>query len=410
MNADVAATENALEDVFVGRQPIFDSKLNTYAYELLFRSNETNSANFVDGERATAELMHNVFAEIGIHQIAGKFPAFVNITEDFILGGYCLSLPKERVVLEVLEDVRPTPEVLDALRKLRSKGYVIALDDFRFDPNLLPLVKLAHIVKVDLPEIPQDDLPVHVELLRQYDVKLLAEKVETQAEFELCKELGFDYFQGYLFCKPSIIKGQRVSSSRITVMSLISKLQNPGASPEDIAKAIETEPGFAVKLLRYVNSAFIGLIHEIESIQHAVTLVGVRQIKTICSLTALVSATDGKPTELARTVLIRAKMAELLSHRLAYRNPERYFMAGMFSALDVILDMPIESAIATVPVSQEIREAILNRAGNIGQVLDCVLAHEACDWNNPSLTRFNNVCIRESYLAAIQWANKSLAV
>ena len=408
MAASVEPQNQLLEDAFVGRQPIFDRKLDTFAYELLFRSSEHNRAIIQDGEQATAELMLNAFAEIGLEQIVGHYPAFVNVTEDFILSGCCESLPHERVVIEVLEDVRPTPAVIQALRELKALGYVIALDDFVLAPEFLPLVEQADIIKVDLPLVASNELSNHVEILRQYDVKLLAEKVESMDEFDLCLELGFDYFQGYLFCKPSIVKGKKVGANRISAIRLISKLQDPHVTAADIAETIQTEPSLAVKLIRYVNSALCGLEYKIESIQHAVTLVGLRKIRTICSLTALVSATGNKPTEFTRMVLVRAKMAENIATEIGLAAPEQCFLAGLFSAIDGLLDLPMDEAIEMLPISEEIRDAITTRKGKIGLVIECVLAYERGGWERLDQQEISLLTARQAFLNAIHWVNETL--
>ena len=408
MTSIPATNRKQIEDVFVGRQPIFDTKMDTHAYELLFRSSDANRADFEDGELATAELMLNAFAEIGLNRIVGDYPAFVNVTEEFILSGNCEALPSNRVVIEVLEHVTPSPEVVRSVKRLKDQGYKIALDDFVMAPELMPLVELADIIKVDLPLLDSNELSQHVELLRRHDLKLLAEKVETQDVYERCLQLGFDYFQGYLFCKPTVVKGKRLSGNRLAAMNLISKLQKPNVAIEEVADAIQTDPSLAVKLFRYVNSAYCGLEHKIDSIHHAITLVGLRQVKTICSLSALVSATSNKPEELVRTVLVRAKTAENLAIEIGHTDTERYFIAGLFSALDALLDLPMEQAILNVPISEEIRQAIIEGSGDVGKVLNCVLAYEAGDWRRACDEPFDCVTVSNAYLDAVSWMIQSL--
>jgi c-di-GMP phosphodiesterase len=395
--------------VYVGRQPIYTSDLKTHAFELLFRSSEENVAKIIDGERATAELCLNTFAEIGLERIVGCLPAFINVSENFLLHGHCFSLPKERVVIEILEDVRPTPDVLDAVSELQDVGYTIALDDFVYRPELLPLVELAHIVKVDLPLVPTDGLANQVSLLKKHDLQLLAEKVETEEEFETCKKLGFDYFQGYFFSRPTIVKGKKLPTNKVTMMRLVSQIQNPSVSLNEISDIILTEPVLAYKLLRYANSAFHGFAREIESIQHAVTLVGIRQIKTICSLTALSSAAGNKPEALVQTLLIRGKMAELLATQMNHGKTETFFMAGLFSGLDALLDLPMDEALEMVPLSKEIEDSIRSGAGKLGIVLNSVLAYERGDWDALSCPPLDAGAIRNAYLEAIDWAQQTLA-
>ena len=389
---------------FVGRQPIFTPKRNTYAYELLFRSSEENFAVFDDAEAATAELLLNTFLEIGLERIVGNRRAFINISEKFLLGGFASSLPQSRVVLEVLETVRPTPEVLSALAQLRQDGYTIAIDDFVYSPELMPLVELADIVKVDLPEIDAEQLPQHVDILKQQNVRILAEKVETEEEFEKCKELGFNYFQGYFFSRPTVIRGKQLPTNRLTMVQLLARLQRPQVSLQEIADIVRTEPALSLKLFRFVNSAYCGLSQKVESVQHAVALAGLKRIKTIASLTIMSQAAQGEPAEFMRTVLVRARMAELLATKMQADNVESYFLTGLFSALDTLLHMPLEEALELVSVSEEVEAALKRRSGPIGQVLNAVMQYEKGNWDNASVLPVDDNDIRDTYLEAIEWA------
>ncbi len=401
--------ETLTKAAYVGRQPIYSQVSQTVAYELLFRSSEENQADIVDGECATAELLLNVFAEIGLERVVGKLPAFINVSEEFILKGYCQALPQDKVVIEVLEDVRPTPEVLAALAELKKVGYKLALDDFVYSSELMPLVKLVNIVKVDLPQLADCELAEHVNLLRRYDVKLLAEKVETVDDFEACKSLGFDFYQGYFFCRPTVVKGRRVPSNRLTVMRLISKLQKPAITLNEISEIIQTEPTLAYKLLRFVNSSQCGLNHKIESIKHAVVLVGIHHVKTLCSLTMLAEAAMGKPGELVKTLLVRAKMAELLAIQLKQAKTDSFFLVGLFSAIDALLDLPMDQALDRVPVSNDVHEALLNGHGTLGMVLNCVLEYENGRWDTVVCSLLDANRIKNCYLTAIEWADESLS-
>ena len=399
-----------MSNVFVGRQPIYARDMKTVAYELLFRSGTENRADFADGEQATAELILNTFTEIGLEQIVGNLPAFLNLTESFIVNEHALALPKDRVVLEVLEDVPPTKQVLAALSVLRKDGYTIAIDDFVYSPELMPLVELADIVKVDLPAVPRDELAMHVEILHRYDVRILAEKVETQEEFEFCKDLDFDYYQGYFFCRPTIVRGKKLPLNRITMMRLISRLQSPTVGLVDIADVVRTEPTLSFNLLRFVNSAYCGLHNKVESVQQAVALAGIQRIKTMASLSLLSKAAEDKPQELLKTVLIRARMAELLAEKLHQYRTDSYFLVGLFSAIDSLLNLPMEEALELVPVSNEVKDALTLRKGVIGMVLNCVLEYEQGNWEQVTCHTLEAETIRNAYLQAISWAGESLDV
>lgn len=398
-----------MSNAFVGRHPIYTQDVKTVAYELLFRSENRTEAQFSDGEYATAELLLNTFTEIGLEQIVGDLPAYINVTEEFLLEDYAYALPRERVVLEVLETVRPTEDVINALSRLRTKGYKLAIDDFVFSPELVPLVELAEIVKVDLPSISSaDELASHVEFLRKHDVEILAEKVETHEQFAFCKQLDFDYFQGFFFCRPTIVAGRKLPHGRLALTRLMAKLQDESVSLQEVAEIFRTEPALSVRLLRYVNSAYCGLNQQIESIQHAVAIAGIHRIRVISCLAVLAQAAEEKPTELIRTILVRARMAELLADQMGRTRKGPYFLAGFLSAIDALLDITSGEAVQIFPISQEVEAALVSREGEMGAVLNCVLEYEKGNWNEVSCEPLTVSDIQRTYLQSIGWSNEVL--
>lgn len=392
----------------MGRQPIFLGNLQTFGYELLFRSKAHHQSDVTDDEKATAELILNTFTEIGLDKIVGCLPAFINVSQEFLLSGLCFALPRERVVIEILEDVKPTQEVLTAVRQLRDEGYTIALDDFIHSPELDPLVELADIVKVDLPLIPTLELTDHVERLRQLDVKLLAEKVETREEFERCLELGFDYFQGYFLCRPSVMKSSRVSSDCMMAMSAVSKLQRHDISLDEVSEVLATSPTIAYRLLRFVNSAVYGLSQRVNSLSHAVSMLGVRQIRMFVCLTEIVEASKRRPDELVKMVLVRAKMAESLGRQCGHQAVDSFFLVGMLSGLPALLGVTLAQIVQNMPLSDSIKNAIEGGDGVLSNVLNCVLAYERGDWANVECGGLTTASIRDGYLSAVDWANHAL--
>ncbi|MDE0934621.1 MAG: HDOD domain-containing protein [Mariniblastus sp.] len=395
--------------VFVGRQPIYTRDQASFGYELLFRSSFVNHADIEDGQKATAELLVNTFAEIGLERIVGSLPAFINVSEQFIVNQHCHFLPKDKVVIEVLENVAPTREVLLALGDLKREGYTIALDDFVYAECLNPMLKLADIVKIDVSEFDcLEELREQIKCIKPFGVKLLAEKIESVEEFENCKSLDFDLYQGFFFSKPSIVQGRKLPANHISMIQIVALIQNPSVTLHEISDIILTEPILAYKLLRFVNSAYHGLSKEIDSIQHAVTLTGIRQIKTLCSLTALATASSQKPLELIQTLLIRGKMCELLATKLSYEKTESYFLTGLFSLLDALLDISMDEALAMLPVCDEVIEAIADGKGQMGKVLKCAIAYEAGNWEQVRLDPLDKNQIRNIYFEAIAWARRSM--
>ncbi len=412
MSNDSSQTNSKCQsaNVFVGRQPIFKSNLKTFGYELLFCNGSTNQAPAINGEFATAELIRDTFTEIGLEKVVGDLPAFINITEEFLINGYCLALPRDRVVLEILEDVNPTQHVLDALSSLRDEGFTIALDGFVMSRKQQPLIEYADIIKVEYPSIPRNQLIKCVERLKKVNVKLLAEKIELEEEFLFCKNLGFDYFQGYFLCKPVVIQQERVAVHQMNTFSLIAKLQQPEICLEELTSLIEPTPNLAYKLLRYVNSVCFGIQRKVQSIREAIILLGTRQIKTFLYLIVLVDSAKGQPEELVKMALIRAKMSELLGLKIKNDKQESFFLMGLLSAMDVLLKLPKDDVVKNIPLCENIRKALVHQTGVFGEVLGCVLEYEQGNWKKVSCGSLGKPVILDAYLQAVKWASDSYSV
>ena len=394
-----------MHDIFIGRQPIYDRSLEVYAYELLYRGSEQNRAVVVDGDQATSRVIMNAFMEIGLNQLVGQRHAFINLTRSFLVDRDMI-LPADKVVLEVLEDVVVDEPLIRGVRRLREQGYRIALDDFTLREELLALVDLADIIKIDVMALKRAAVREHVSRLRRYKTVLLAEKVETREDFEFCRRLGFDYFQGYFFCRPSVIKGQGVPANRIALLRLLSELHNPDADVRRLEELISHDVSLSYKLLRYMNSAFFSLPNKIESIHRAVVFLGMQVIKVWVTVIAL-SGIDDKPHELITTLLVRAKMCELLASAMRSDSPEIFFTVGLFSALDALLDAPMDRILESLPLSDEIERALLYQDGPLGQVLRCALAYERGDWDAATCRDLERAIIRDAYLGALAWADRA---
>ena len=393
-------------EIYVGRQPIFDQQLNVVAYELLYRNHHaSNAASVTDGELATTQVLINTFTEIGFDNLVGENKAFVNMPRGYIIGERTLSLPSERIVLEILEDVKIDDEVVNAVRNLSKQGFIIALDDFVYHESLKPLVEIADIIKIDLMALNDDDLEEHVQLLLQHDVELLAEKVETQEEYENCKRLGFHYFQGYFFSKPQIVKSGKLPNNRMSVLQLIAKIYETEVTYEEIDKVISQDVSLSYKLLRIINSAAYSLPRKIESMKHALTILGLKHIRNWISMIAF-SGVDDKPNELLHSTMVRGKMCELLSQEIGLKDADASFTVGLFSNLDALMDRSLSELIAPLPLSKEIKLALLEFSGSRGEILSAVLAYEKGDWDKVQITNLSTRQIKEAYLSALLWADE----
>ena len=396
-----------MPEAFVGRQPIFNADLKVYGYELLFRSSDVNTNSMLDGNQATSQILINTFTEFGLERIVGKRHAFINVTREFLLDENVLPLPSELVVLEVLENININAEIVKAVARLSHNGFMIALDDFIYKDSLLPLVKIADIIKLDVMALSPEQTKAQMHLLRRFPVKLLAEKVETQEQFEALRVLGFDYFQGFFLAKPRVVRGQRTPSNRLKIMQLLAKLQQPNIEMGELEQLISQDVTLSYKILRYLNSAFFSLPRKIESIHQAIVYLGTNGIKRWASLIAIAGFND-RPQELLRIALIRAKMCELLAKEENMESWESFFTVGLMSALDALLQMPMEQVLEQLPLADELHEALLSFDGTLGDALGCALAYERIDWNNVSFGGLRTNEIKNAYLHSLEWATGTL--
>lgn len=394
-----------MSDCFLARQAIYDRQLNVTGYELLYRGAATDHAEFVDGNQATADVLVSSILDIGLEKIVGEQPAFINVTRGFLDGSLPLPELKSKIVLEILEDITPTAEVVANISHLVGSGYQIALDDFRYRPELDPLLELAHMVKLDVSDLTERELGEHTQLLRRFDVIQIAEKVETYEELETCQELGMDCFQGFFFCKPRLMTGSRVDTSTIFALELIAKLQDPLAEMEEIEGLVSCDASLAFRLLRYVNSAYFGLSCEIQSIHHAAVMAGIDTIRNWATLLVMSRLVESKPKELITAGMIRAKMCEELSvlDPDARHSRAQYYTVGLFSILDALTDQPIDVVLSQLPLPSEVKNAITKHEGVEGSILQSVIDYERSNRVDHDVRLYS-----DAYVKAVMWADETV--
>lgn len=395
-----------MDNIYIARQPIYDAQLKVIAYELLFRSGKTtNAADFLDGDSATTNVIVNSITEIGMDQLVGPHRAFINLTHNHILQMADQPMPelKDRLVLEILEDIKAEEDIISAVTKLAKDGFTIALDDFIYSESLQPLVELSDIIKIDLMALTDSELEAHVKKLSNGKRKLLAEKVETQEEFDNCKRLGFDYYQGYFFSKPQIIKGKSLPANKIATLNLLAKLHDNESSNEELAEIVSQDITMSVRVLRYINSAQFGFAKEVDSIQQAIMMLGRTTIRNLATLVSMSQVID-KPHELLTISMTRSKMAENMAHKI-HANKDVSFTIGLFSIIDTLMDQDMEVLIEGLPLTENIRSALIHYEGELGKILRCVLAYEDGDWENATYDGLSINDIRDCYLDALSWSN-----
>jgi len=390
-------------DIYVGRQPIFNVDLEVYAYELLFRGGNTSQANVIDGNHATSTVIINTFLEIGLENISNNLPTFINLTRDFLIGDIPLPLESENVVLEVLEDVEVDDKLIAAIKDLSGQGFTIALDDFVLDEKNSALLPLADIIKIDLMALDTETLKEHVSIFKKLDVKLLAEKVETIEEYEMCMELGFDYFQGYYFAKPRIISGKQLAANRMALLEMIAKLQSPDCDMNELEQIISRDIAISYKLLRIINSPYYAMASKVDSIKKALVVLGLKPLKSWITVIGL-SMVDDKPAELINISLTRAKMCEQLSGHVGC-DENAAFTVGLFSMLDVLLDKPIAELIQQLPLDAEVTAALLGEKGKLGALLKLITYYENGEWESVDKFNIDKNTIQKTYLEALKWSN-----
>lgn len=405
MTSEAVINNNACsEDVFISRQPIYDHQMSVVGYELLYQSFADEDAA-IDFDDATTEVLINSLIEIGLANIAEDKPAFVSISPKYLLGELPIALETDHVVLQISEAITNADQLSEQLQQLQQQsGFSLALDNFAFNSSSLAAAALADYIKIDISRLSQEELQQQLALLQPLPAKLVAEQVATQSDYQRCKELGFDLFQGYFFCEPNIIKGQRTPSSRLAILHLLAELQNPDVSFDDVEQLVAKDVSLSYRLLRYINSALYSLPRKVDSLRQAITILGLRAIKTWVTIIAQ-SKFDDKPYELMITSLIRARMCELLAQALQFQH-DSVFVVGLFSTLDALLDKPMEEVLEQLPLTEEVNHAILYKDRTLGQILKYVIAYEQADWCSLPEIGIDNQTAKSAYLEAIQWTRQ----
>jgi EAL and modified HD-GYP domain-containing signal transduction protein len=311
--------------------------------------------------------------------------------------------------VEIAPDTLVDTELLTTIRALATQGYTITLPDVLAYAHLYPLVDVAGIILFDLSTHASAVIQEHVAQLQPYAVKLLAREVNTPEDFAFCHTLGINYVQGHFFCQPDVLKGQRVSTNRLSIMQVLAKLMQPDTEFEELEALVRCDVSLSYKLLRLINSSFFGLSRNITSIRQALLLLGMKQVTTWVSL-MLLAGVDDKPHELAVTAMMRARMCELLAKAMSQKNAETFFLVGLFSVLDAVMDRPLSELLAALPLAEEVSRALLHHEGLYGAILHAVLAYERGDWKPVKQLGLDSDVINDAYLQAIAWSREYGAI
>jgi len=364
-------------DVFIARQPIFTPNKRVYAYELLFRESMGVKLGQVDGNRATTSVLSSAFLTEGIEKISGNKPCFINFTQCLLGKDIADFFPKTKIVIEILEDVEPTDSVIEACRLLSDKGYLIALDDFVYARKFEPLLELADIIKLDFRLSSMDEIERMLYRMSRYELKFLAEKIETYEEFDRALKLGFSYFQGYFFSRPETLRIREVASVKVNLINLLAEVNRKKTTVDRLDAIIEMDLGITYKLLRYINSAYYYLLHEVTSVRQAIIYLGAREIRRFVTLVIISELAADKPEELIRLSFIRGRFCELIGDagNLPVDKSE-LFLLGLFSLLDALLDTPMKEIMDSLPLADTVKEALVGGRGILFPYLKLIISYE----------------------------------
>ena len=401
-------------DVFVARQAIFDRQLKVQGYELLARSClDAVSADAKDLV-ASLQVITNSFLSMGAENVLGGKPAFINFPQELLQDERALVLPPKSTVIEILETVKPEPAVIASCRALRNKGYTLALDDFIPENGWGPFTDLVSIIKVDFRSTSRAEQQKLVKRYAPQGIRMLAEKVETQAEFREACQMGYEYFQGYFFARPAVLSQHEIPVCKMNYLRILEQIHRSELDYPAIEKLIRREVSLASKLLRFINSALFAWGQPVQSILQALTQMGDQEIRTWVSLAALPSLTVDKPDELMRTALVRARFCELLAPAagLGHRKAD-LFLIGLFSLLDAMLGRPLGEMLAEIKLNGEIASVLLNKAtpgSRLASVYALNRQYEAGEWEPLAATADHLTIPRDSipelYLDSVGWSEQ----
>lgn len=396
-----------MEEVFLGRQPILDRNQNLVAFELLFRAGEVNEANVTNDVHASASVMVNAYGQLGIQRVLGQQRGFINISTELLMSDAILLLPSNHIVLELLESIQITDQVVKRCLELKRMGYHLALDDVtEINRRIEQMLPIVNVVKLDVLAIEETKLKEIINTVRRWPVILLAEKVDSP-ELAKCAALGFDMFQGYHFAKPEIISGKRVDANKLPLLNLLTMVMSD-CEAEEIEAELKHQPNLSYNLLRLVNSVSFGLQQRINSIKQAVVILGRQQLQRWVQLLLYTSDSSGDSISnaLMQTAAVRGKLMELIAqvdrpHDKSYQD--RAFMVGIFSLLDTLLGIEMQQIVDKLNVPEELTQALLQRSGRLGRQLALIEANEKGD-----VTQVQNILKEINFLSLSQLTHAEL--
>lgn len=396
------------DQAYIGRQPIMDEKQQIIGYELFFRhSADAESAVFEDEFKAYSSVLMNTIGGIDIQWLLGDKLAFINVNEAMLKSEFIELMPPQRTVLEILRSVNPSADIVERCQSLHEQGYKIALDNPQLSTDTSPLLQCADYIKIDIQSLNSAELQKAFTQLHVPSVKMIAEKVETDQQFEDCKKIGFRLFQGFHFARPETFTAKVINASFDSVLNILNTVSQD-AEINVIEAGFKKDTALSFKLLRYINSVGFGLSFEIQSINHALTILGRKQLYRWLTLLMVTAGENSTPPALMKTSITRGRLTELLGETYFEKHDrDNLFIVGVFSLLDAILKMPMDKVLDKIQLPETVTEALLMREGIYGPFLQLT---EACEDANSErilelaeLLQFDANKVNECHISALAW-------
>lgn len=397
------------DQVFIGRQPIMDVKQHIIGYELLFRhSADADSAIFEDELKACSNVLVNTMGDMDVQWLLGDKLAFINVNEAMLMSEFIELMPPQRTALEILRTVVAGDAVVERCRELSKLGYKIALDNPQLSTQIEPLTEFANFIKIDSLSVSPQEARKLFEKYSAPNVQMIAEKIETSAQFEAYKEIGYRRFQGFYFARPETFTAKVINPSFDSVLNLLN-LVTQDSDSQEIENGFKRDAALSFKLLRYINSVGFGLSCEIQSIKHALTILGRKQLYRWLTLLMVTAGENATPPALMKTSITRGRLTELLGEGYFDKHDrDNLFIVGVFSLLDAILKMPMDQVLEKIQLQESVSEALLTRGGVYGPFLQLTEACEDADSKRilelAELLQYDADKVNECHIAALAWA------
>lgn len=408
-NVTAGQSQNGGVNIFIARQPIFDSGKNVYAYELLYRSDTNNRALVTDNRMATLKVMANTLS-MGLQKLTHGKRAFIHFDEELLLGEVPLVFPKDLLAVEVLDVKATGKRLVEMCKQIKKAGYLLVMDDIILKDKRVSsdLIQLADVIKVDFLSASPDYRRDVVKNADTKGVQFLAEKVETIADYEEALDLGYQYFQGFFFQQPDMISRQEVPGYKLNYMSILKKIHDPFLDFDEIEEVIKHDVSLTYKLLKFINSAVYGFRVTVRSVKHALVLLGQREVKKWLTIIVMSGIGSEKPPELMHMAVIRARFCELIASKFELEHKSwDYFMMGMFSLMEAFLDFSMADILEELPLEEHVKDALLGKDEFSGDLLQLIRSYERANWE--ALARLSTKLglvaetLADLYIEAVEW-------